>query len=170
MAPLVRRTWAPRGETPVLYQRTRSRERVSVIAALSVPPRRLRVGLYFSVLPNENVTVIHLQRFLADLRRQLQRPLVVIWDRLPGHRARSLHQVLARSRRVHLVFLPPYAPELNPVEYLWSYLKRNPLANHPAADASSLAKTAKRHARSLRRRPSLLRALLRATPLFSRRR
>ena len=168
MAPLVRRTWAPRGETPVLYQRTRSRERVSVIAALSVPPQRLRIGLYFSVLPNENVTVPHVRRFLAHLRRQLQRPLVVIWDRLASHRAHSLLRALDRTRRVHLVYLPPYAPELNPVEYLWSYMKNNPLANHPAADAPSLAKTATRHARSLRRRPNLLRSLLWATPLFSR--
>ena len=77
MAPLVRRTWAPVGDTPVLYQRTRSRERVSMIAALTVSPRRYRVGLYFSLLPNENVITPHVLSFLRDLRRQLGSPIIV---------------------------------------------------------------------------------------------
>lgn len=169
MAPLVRRTWAPRGQTPILYQRTRSHDKVSVIGALTLSPTWNRVGLYFALLPDENATTGHFRRFLADLRRHLQRPLVVVWDRLAAHRAHELRDALARSGRVHLEFLPPYAPELNPVEMLWGYVKTNPLANHPATDAFHLADRAKRHFLDLRRRPQLLRSFLRATPLFSRR-
>ena len=55
MAPLVRRTWAPRGMTPILAQRTRSRQKVSAIAALTLAPRRRRVGLYFSLYPDANI-------------------------------------------------------------------------------------------------------------------
>ena len=54
MAPLVRRTWAPRGHTPVLMQRGRSRRKVSVIGALVISPRRRRVRAYFSLLPDAN--------------------------------------------------------------------------------------------------------------------
>ena len=168
MAPLVRRTWAPRGQTPILYQRTRSHDKVSVIGALTLSPRSGGIGLYFALLPAENANAGHFRRFLADLRRHLQRPLVVVWDRLAAHRAREVRDALDRSGRVHLAFLPPYAPELNPVEMLWSYLKTNPLANHPATDAHHLAERAKRAFGDLRRRPSLLRSFLRATPLFSR--
>lgn len=168
MAPLVRRTWAPRGQTPVLYQRTLARDKVSVIGALTLSPRRTRVGLYFALLPDENVKVGHLHRFLADLRRHLQRPLIVVWDRLPGHRARALRDALDRSGRVELEFFPPYAPELNPVEILWGYLKTNPLANHPATDAFRLAHRARRHFQDLRRQTTLLRSFFVATPLFSR--
>ena len=92
MAPLVRRTWAPRGQTPILYQRTRAHDKVTVIGALTVSPGRNRVGLYFALLPDENAKAGHFRRFLADLRRHLQRPLVVVWDRLPGHRANELRR------------------------------------------------------------------------------
>ncbi len=168
MAPLVRRTWAPRGQTPILYQRTRAHDKVSVIGALTLSPRSRRVGLYFTLLPDENATAGHFRRFLADLRRHLQRPLVVVWDRLAAHRAREVREALDRSGRVHLAFLPPYAPELNPVEMLWGYLKTNPLANHPATDAYRLADRARHHFQDIRRRHSLLRSFLRATPLFLR--
>lgn len=168
LAPLVRRTWAPRGQTPVLYQRTARRDKASAIAALSLSPRRQRVGLYFAVLPDENVTAVHLVRFLADLARHLPGPLLLVWDRLASHRSRVLAAFRARRPRLEVEWLPPYAPELNPVELLWSYLKLNPLANHPAVNSYFLAATARRHLHRVGRRQALLRSFLRATPLFSR--
>ena len=164
----MRRTWPPRGQTPVLYQRTRAHDKVSVIGALTLSPHSHRVGLYFTLLPGENAAADHFRRFLAGLRRHLQRPLVVVWDRLAAHRANALRHALDRSGRVHLAFLPPYASELNPVEMLWSYVKTNPLANHPATDAHRLADRARRHFCDLRTRPDLLRSFLRATPRFAR--
>ena len=70
---------------------------------------------------------------------------------------------IARHRDVAL---PPYAPELNPVEIFWAYLKRNPLANFAALDAAHLASVATRHVRRLRHCPELLRSFFDATPLF----
>lgn len=168
LAPLVRRSWAPRGQTPILYQRGRSREKVSIIAALSVSPQRRRVGLYYSLCPNANVTIPWLIAFLRDLATHLRHPLLLVWDRLPGHRAHTVQRYLAARRRLHAELLPPYAPELNPVETLWAYLKRNPLANLAAPDAATLARIAGRHTQRLQRRPQLLRALIRSTPLFLR--
>lgn len=167
MAPLVRRTWAPVGETPVLYQRGRSHERVSMIAALSVSPRRRRVGLYFSLLPNENVVTENLLPFVRALRRYLGSPIILIWDRLNVHRsvARELRR---RSPSIHPVFLPPYAPELNPVEPFWSYLKMNPLSNHAADDVDELACRAERNTRKIAGDEALLRSFLQATSLFLR--
>jgi hypothetical protein len=52
MAPLVRRTWAPRGYPPALAQSGAHREKVSVAAALWLSPRRDRLGLYFQTLPD----------------------------------------------------------------------------------------------------------------------
>lgn len=165
LTPLVRRSWAPRGRTPVLYQRGRSREKVSCIAALSVSPRRQRVGLYFSLRPNANVTIPWLIEFLRDLANHLRRPMLLVWDRLPGHRARRVQQSL-RRRDITGVLLPPYAPELNPVETLWAYLKQNPLANWAPPDALTLARVARRRTRRIKRARHLLRAFLRSTPLF----
>lgn len=164
MAPHVRRTWAPIGQTPVLYQRTRSRERVSMIAALVVSPRRRKVGLYFYLLPNENVVTHTVLRFLRQLRRQLGSPIVVVWDRLKVHTS-AWAKLRHRNRSIHSAFLPPYAPELNPVESFWSYLKMNPLANFPAPDAVGLRCRAERCARAIADDQSLLRSFLRSTPL-----
>lgn len=166
LTPLVRRSWAPRGRTPILYQCTRSREKVSCIAALSLSALQRRVGLYFSVRSNANVTTVWLIEFLRDLATHLRNPVLLVWDRLPGHRARAVQRFLHKRCRLHSVLLPPYAPELNPVETFWSYLKQNPLANLAAPDAAVLAQIARRHSHRIRRNQSLLRALLRSTPLF----
>lgn len=166
LAPVVRRSWAPCGQTPVLYQRGRAREKVSIIGALTLSPRRQRPGLYFSLRANENVTTAWLVPFLRALTRHL-RSFVLVWDRLPGHRAQVVTEYLSRQHRDVALF-PPYAPELNPVEIFWAYLKANPLANFAALDAPHLARVATRHVQRLQRRPTLLRSFLEATPLFSR--
>ena len=165
LAPVVRRSWAPCGQTPILYQRGRAREKVSIIAALTLSPRRRRTGLYFSLRANENVTTAWLVPFLRALTRHLRGPFILVWDRLPGHRARVVTEYLHRRHR-HVALLPPYAPELNPVEIFWAYLKRNPLANFAASDAAHLARVATRHVQRLRRHPELLRSFFDATPLF----
>lgn len=167
MAPLVRRSWAPRGQTPLLYQRTRSREKVSIIAALSVSPKRRHVGLYFALLPNANVNAAWSLAFLREVARHIRNPIIVVWDRLKAHRARAVREFVERSDRIHVELLPPYAPELNPVELMWCYLKCNPLANHAAEDAEDLLFLAHRHVCLLRHEQALLRSFIRATPLSS---
>ncbi len=165
LAPVVRRSWAPCGQTPILYQRGRARDKVSIIAALTLSPRRHRAGLYFSLRANENVTTAWLVPFLRALTRPLRGPFVLVWDRLPGHRAQVVTAYLHHRQRL-AVLLPPYAPELNPVEILWAYLKRNPLANFAALDTDQLARVATRHVQRLRHRRTLLRSFFAATPLF----
>ena len=165
MAPLVRRTWAPQGETPVLPQRTRSREKVSMVAVVSISPRRRRIGLYWALHPNANINALLLLEFLNGLTRHLRGPLILIWDRLATHRGRPVQDFLRRHPRVHSVLLPPYAPELNPPEYLWGYLKRNPLANLAPVDAHELAQVSARHVHRIARQQDLLRSFIHATGL-----
>jgi transposase len=166
MAPLVRRSWAPRGVTPVLYQRGRSHQKVSAIAALCVPPGRNRVDCYLRLHPNANVDAAVVVSFLRQLATQLKgAPFVLIWDRLQAHRALAVRTFLATSSAVGSAFLPAYAPELNPVEYVWSYLKLNPLANAALLDLASLTTTTRHHARSLQRQRGLLRSFIHHSPL-----
>jgi hypothetical protein len=127
---------------PLLYQRTCFRQKVSVIAALSVSPKRRRVALYFSLRPHAKLNARWLKTFLRDLAADLRYPLPIMWDRLPSHRARSLQAFLQRRPRLHPVLLPTYAPELNPVENLWAYPKQNPVRNLALPDGSALARTA----------------------------
>lgn len=140
-----------------------------------MPPSRFRLGVDAwdftspSVpTPQSGVTTPWLTAFLRDLASHLRHPLLIVWDRLPGHRARSVQIYLDRRRRLQAVLLPPYAPELNPVETFWAYLKHNPLANLAAPDAPALAYTARRQARRIQRRQDLLRTFIGSTPLFLR--
>lgn len=168
MAPVVRRTWAPRGQTPILLQRGRSHQKVSAIAALTVPSHRRRIGLYFSLLSDGNFTAVRVIRFLRELRRHLQKPLIIVWDRSNTHKAKIVSRFFERQTRLHRESFPSYAPDLNPVEMLWGYLKGHSMANFAPTNVHTLSRTTRYHALRVRRQKSLLRSFLYATPLFSR--
>ena len=165
MAPLVRRTWAPVGVTPILRQRTRAHQKVSAAGILTISPRRRRLGLYVALYPNANINAVVLEGFLRALRRHVRGPLILIWDRLATHRSRSIRRYLDRCPQIHTILLPPYAPDLNAVEYVWSYLKGHSLANFAPEDAHALTLTALHHTRTMARKQKLLRGFVRATGL-----
>jgi transposase len=166
MGPLVRRRWQPRGHTPVLIQRGRSLEKVSALATLCVSPRRDRVQLYFRLHAKAEIDARRVIGFLRHLNQELKGPCVLLWDRLNAHRAKRTAQFVEGVEHLHTFFLPAYAPELNPVEYAWGYLKMNPLANLPAFETAELAALPHRHARLLQSNEPLLRSFLRHSPLF----
>lgn len=165
MAPFMRRTWSPRGDTPCLRHCGGTHSKVSAIGALCVAPDRRDVRLYFQLHPKANVNAERVIGFLDQLRAQLGAPLVLLWDRLNAHRAFLVQDYLAEHPELSTEFFPPYAPELNPIEYVWGYLKLNPLANLAFFDLDALTTTARRHGRSLQRKPDLLRSFLRHSPL-----
>ena len=166
MAPLVRRTWSPRGHTPLFFQRTRTHRKVSVITALCWSPRSDDVFLAFQLYPDANVDAVAARDFLNQLQTELPEPIVVVWDNLTAHRAKIVQGHIRSSERLEGTFLPPYAPELNPVEYVWSYLKKNPLANRSPDTLEDLHRLTATHARELKGRSDLLRSFLRHSPLF----
>jgi hypothetical protein len=167
LAPLVRRTWAPLGRTPVLVNRTRGQRKVSVIAALCLSPAERSIQLFFQILVKGNINGEVVIGFLRQLRRQVRGPLMLVWDLLQAHRCQEVQRYLQHAHRITACHLPPYAPELNPVEYAWCYLKMNPLANMAPADAPTLGKIASRRGRSLSKRKKLLRSFVMQSPLFS---
>ena len=108
--------------------------------------------------------------FLRALHRQLPGKLLLLWDGAPIHRSRLVSDYVRSQRAwLHVEFLPPYAPELNPVEYLWGYWKKHELANFCAKDIWQLSHTASRALRRIRqrrRRPELIAAFFRQAELF----
>ena len=97
--------------------------------------------------------------FLQALQRQLRRPLLVIWDGLPAHRSRLVRDyVESQHGAVQLERLPAYAPELNPVEYIWSYLKRHEVVHFCPQDFAELTTFARRRLASMQRRSKLVAA------------
>jgi transposase len=124
-----------------------------------------RTRLYFRLHPNANINAERVVDFLGQLEAQVDASMVLIWDRLNAHRAIRVQKFLADHPQLVTEFFPPYAPELNPIEYVWGYLKLKPLANLAFFDLDQLATTARRHAWSLQRKPENLRSFLRHSPL-----
>lgn len=136
MQPLNRRTWAPRGITPQQRSWDR-RDRLSVIGAVTLSPTRLRVGSYFSV-QRQNIRAEHVVDFLRRLRRKIRRPLIIVWDRWSVHRSAAGRIAAEGRKRIAFEWLPAYAPELNPVEAMWSHAKYADLANYIPDDVDDL--------------------------------
>jgi transposase len=138
LSPLVRRTLAPRGCTPILKVPGRKRQKVSLIAALSIAPRRHRLGLYFHGYSDRHITQDEAAAFLRDLLQHLRGFVHVVWDRGNTHKGEAIRKVLKDYPRLRLHWLPPYAPELNPVEHVWNHLKYGRTANYTPKDLLEL--------------------------------
>lgn len=166
MGPLVQRSWAPRGHTPVLVQRGRSRRKVSVIGALAISPQRRRVRAYFSVQPEASFDGEHILRFLKQLCRTLGAPIMLIWDRLQAHIGEPVKSWLVRNRhRIRAKLLPAYAPELNPVELIWGHAKTHTLANFAPLEFHDLVMQAHLSVLAIGDDQPLLRSFLKHCPL-----
>ena len=156
--PPLRRTWGPRGQTPVVAMRGRSWRRVSAIGALAY---RLdgSASRVFLRLHNDTIRTAEVQRFVTHLRRYLEGPVLLVWDGLNAHRTQAVRDRIAEcgwdAER-----LPAYAPELNPVEGLWAWTKSGALANRGRDDLTVLIDAVRRATRRVRRLPSVLGGLL----------
>jgi transposase len=162
LTPTVRRTLAPRGETPILKSWDRH-DRISAISALTVSPSRRRVGLYFRLLPDDtNVHGEDTVALLRELRRQLPVPMTVFWDRGNGHdRSQAVRAYLSGHPAVETVAFPGYAPEANPDEGVWGYTKYGRLANFAPEGTDELRATLVAEFGRLHRRPKLLASFIR---------
>lgn len=165
MAPLLRRTWAPRGRTPTLAVRQRCHEKVSAIGALVVSPQRRRITLFLALHPKQNIRGAQVLSFLRHLRRHHRGPLLLLWDSGKPHKHAVVNGYLQRHPHWHLEWLPPYAPELNPQEQIWNYLKFGCLANFAPDDVGQICRQVRRHTRRVARRPQLLKNLFRHSQL-----
>ena len=106
MAPLVRRRWAPRGQTPLLLQLGEHHQKVSVIAVLCLRGRRF----YFGLHPNADIHTQQVISFLRHLDPELNGPWLLPWDRLNAHRARRTAQFPASRSYPRLISCPPTHP------------------------------------------------------------
>jgi transposase len=134
-----RRTWAPRGQTPV--QRAWDRyDRLSVIGAVALSPTRRQISTPFQI-HDDHVRTAEAVAFIKQLRRQLRRPLVICWDRWSVHRSAAKQLAASRLKSIDIEWLPAYAPELNPVELRWSHTKYGKLANFVPDDTYHLKRS-----------------------------
>jgi len=153
LIPNLCRTWAPRGQTPCLRHRYRH-DRLSVCSGLALSPKGRRLALYLRCRPH-NFSGLDIRAFLHHLLRHLHGPIDLLWDRGPIHRRREVKAFLTKHPRLHVHGFPPYAPELNPAEYVWAQADQA-LANSAPDDLADLRQRLDSAVRRLRRSQPLL--------------
>lgn len=157
MGPLVRRTWAPKGRPPVLVQRGAHRQKVSVAAALWLPPARDRVGLVTRTLADGYFDNERMVPVLTGLLRAAGGPVVVVWDGGGPHKGEPIRDLLAdRAGELWVERLPAYGSELMPVEQLWTWLKYDRLPNFAPRTVAELDAAARRELARARQSQALL--------------
>jgi len=163
LQPVVRRTWGPRGQTPI-HKSWDRRDRLSAVSAVTVSSPRRRLGLYFDI-HDHNIVTEDFVCFVAQLLRSLQRPIILVLDRWQVHRSAARRLVGRFPRRVHIEWLPPYAPELNPDEQVWTRTKYVDLANFIPEDVHDLRRAIRYSIRRTRGQQQLLRGFFRHAKL-----
>jgi transposase len=153
------RTWAPRGQTPVIQFHFNWKQ-LPMIVGVSF------TSAYFRLHPG-TIKSPQIVAFLKALVAQIKQPLLIIWDGVRAHRSRMVRDYVdTLDGHIVIDFLPPYAPELNPVEYLWAWLKRHALANFCPNTIAELAHTTRCKLRSAQRRTTLVAAFWKQAELF----
>ncbi len=163
----MRTTWAPKGKTPVLVHRHRNWQRISVAAAVCYRWDGQRARLYFDLRPG-SYNDQGLIEFLRNVRRHFRgQRVLLLWDGLPAHRSRAMHDYLASQAHwlLQVERLPAYAPELNPVEGLWANLKGTELANRCDLQINQTIDAAQSGAERIRSNQQLLFGFLGQTGL-----
>lgn len=151
LLPGVVRTYGPRGLTPVVYE-WQTRDHLSV--AGGVTPE----GKVYTLARQESLNGLHSIALLGHLLRHAGERLLVIWDRSPIHRRADVTKFIAGvgRRRLWVEALPPYAPDLNPVEWLWRRLKQVEMRNLVCLDLEELHQEFHLATNRVRRKPALV--------------
>jgi DDE superfamily endonuclease len=165
------RTWAPRGHTPVVAVSGKGSGRVSVAGLVCLRPAargrlfyRIRVhrgrkGERKSLSENDYATLV------TAAHQQLHAPTILIWDNLNAHVSAAIREFIdAHQQWQTVVRLPAYVPDLNPVEAVWSHMKRG-LGNLAACGLDQLAATVKTRLKQIQYRPDLIDGFLAQTGL-----
>jgi transposase len=167
MNPCLKATWAPAGQTPVVPYRNRHHKKVSALGAITLAPTTGAMDLLIDWYPGSYVRGAEAATFVQRLLKHVpgDGPVDLVWDNLQAHKSPLVKQIATDHPRLRIHYLPPYAPDLNPVEPLWSMTKYHGMANHAIDNLAELEATARRHVARVAGDPTLLAACFKAAGL-----
>ena len=162
LLPALVRSYAPRGQTPILRV-FQTRDHLSMMSGIT--PQ----GWLFTMTRWEALKGLNSVHFLKHLLSQTDCKLLVIWDGSPIHRSIEVRTFLANgaAKQIHLERLPAYAPDLNPDEGTWRHLKYVELRNMCCLDLEHLHQQLNLAILRLRRRPYLIQAFFAQAKKFT---
>jgi len=161
LLPSVVRTYAPIGHTPILHE-TVTRDHRSLIGAITLEGQLYLRG------QNRAFTSADVVAFLKHLRRQIGTKLLIVWDGAPIHYG-EVKRYLAEGATadIQIVRLPGYAPDLNPIEGIWQYLKQVELKNVCCHDLNELWYELRKAIARLRHKPQIISGCIRQVGCYS---
>lgn len=145
------RTWAPLGEPPIVRAPC-SYDHLNVISGITA------AGHLYMQVHDDPIRGLQVVDFLRHLLRHIEGKLLVIWDGASIHRGQAVKEFLASgaSKRLHLERLPGYAPDLNPDEGIWGYLKQRELGNVVCGTREELRYELRLATARLRHKPAVI--------------
>ena len=150
------RTWGLRGQTPEVPT-TGRRQSVSAISAVNAR------GAFWYEIYSERLNAIRFIKLLRHFMRGRKRRVLLVLDSHPAHVAKAVTAyVQSLKGRLELHFLPGYAPELNPDEFVWNHLKRQGVSKKPLRKGEALHARVKEDLAAIKSRPALVRSFFRA--------
>lgn len=153
LKPLLRRVWAPIGQRPVVVVRHRFVWRYVVGF---VHPASGRTLFHLATSVSIPLFEAELAAFARAVGAGPRKQIVLVLDRAGWHTSRQLRV----PDHVHLLFLPPYSPELQPAEHLWP-LTNKALVNRPFASIEDLEEAQLAQCAALQQQPALIRSTTR---------
>jgi len=151
------RTWGEKGKTPEVPT-SGQRQSIKAISAVNA-----RGAFWYAVYAGRFNATRFKEEFLTSFMRGRRRPVFLVVDGHPAHRAKLLASYVKQLKgRLELHFLPGYVPELNPDEFVWNYVKREGTSKKPLKRNESLRQRVESNLATINRRPALVRAFFRA--------
>ncbi|MFB6906318.1 IS630 family transposase [Streptomyces bacillaris] len=164
LAGVVRRTWGQRGVTPVIKLNGARGGRENMVAFVAYRPG-FEPRLLVWDKSSEGYTKERFPLLLTMLHARLGRPVTLVWDNYSSHTSADVREWAAGQKSwLRIVRLPPYAPELNPVELLWKIVK-DLLANRAFRSIRELAEVVDAALGKIKNEPHLLHGFLAGTRL-----
>jgi transposase len=149
------KTWALKGETPVI-ESTGARFGLNMIGAIT--PK----GEMNFMIVQGSVQAVQICDFLKRLMKGRDRKVFLIWDGHPTHRSKQVKKCVASfDGQLEIFFLPPYSPDLNPIEQLWNHTKNNGTGRKAIKGPDHLKAAVYRKLRSLQKLPKIIASFFR---------
>lgn len=153
LIPVMGKTWAPKGETPVIKV-TGKKGGICITSAISPSGR-----MVFRIEKQKVTGPVHIEFLEQMIKNHPRRKIIVVEDKAPAHRSQVVKQFVAlHQRRFALYLLPSYAPKLNPDEKTWKHLKQYTLRAHQAQNERELRSLVFAKMKGIQMRPSIIRS------------
>jgi transposase len=147
------RTWGEKGKTPEVPT-SGQRQSINAISAVNA-----RGAFWYEVYSGRFNATRFRDEFLKSFMRGRRRPVFLVVDGHPSHRAKMIAAYVKELKgRLELHFLPGYAPELNPDEFVWNYVKNEGVSKKPLKRNESLRHRVEADLAGIKRRPALVRS------------